>query len=104
MMKIQTELFTRQCPGIREILLKTSDHFKDPKMVPFRLSEIFGDPQDQMKLLKRLNQINQLKLICKWIKSRYMTFTITILSPLCPRKMDYLYLAVTTYCLRIHNT
>ncbi|KAL5039687.1 hypothetical protein RTP6_006820 [Batrachochytrium dendrobatidis] len=45
MMKIQTELFTRQCPGIREILLKTSDHFKDPKMVPFRLSEIFGDPQ-----------------------------------------------------------
>ncbi|KAK6092970.1 hypothetical protein MT418_006959 [Batrachochytrium dendrobatidis] len=45
MMKIQTELFTRQCPGIREILLKTSDHFKDPKMVPFRLFEIFGDIQ-----------------------------------------------------------
>ncbi|KAJ8330847.1 hypothetical protein O5D80_000871 [Batrachochytrium dendrobatidis] len=45
MMSIQTQLFTRECPGIREILLKTSKYFKDPKMVPLRLSEIFGDPQ-----------------------------------------------------------
>ncbi|OAJ45106.1 hypothetical protein BDEG_28270 [Batrachochytrium dendrobatidis JEL423] len=45
MMSIQTRLFTRKCPGIREILLKTSKYFKDPKMIPLRLSEIFGDPQ-----------------------------------------------------------
>ncbi|EGF75935.1 hypothetical protein BATDEDRAFT_28953 [Batrachochytrium dendrobatidis JAM81] len=45
MMSIQTRLFTRECPGIREILLKTSDHFTYPKMIPEKIKIVFGNPQ-----------------------------------------------------------